>query len=66
MKRLVSLCTVLTLVSACTTVNPYTGQTQTAKATWGTAIGAATGALIGSTKSGMGASNCHSSVNYFC
>lgn len=55
MKRLVSLCAVLTLVSACTTVNPYTGQTQTAKATWGTAIGAATGALIGSTDSSKGA-----------
>ena len=55
MKRLVSLCAVLTLVSACTTVNPYTGQTQTAKSTWGTAIGAATGALIGSTQSGKGA-----------
>ena len=51
MKKLVYLCTVLTLVSACTTVNPYTGQTQTAKSTWGTAIGAATGALIGSTRS---------------
>ena len=55
MKHLVSLCAVLTLVSACTTVNPYTGQTQTAKSTWGTAIGAATGALIGSTQSGKGA-----------
>ena len=55
MIRLVSLCAVLTLVSACTTVNPYTGQTQTAKATWGTAIGAATGALIGSTDSSKGA-----------
>ena len=55
MKHLMSLCAVLTLVSACTTINPYTGQTQTAKATWGTAIGAATGALIGSTQSGKGA-----------
>lgn len=55
MKKLVSLCTVLTLVSACTTINPYTGQTQTAKSTWGTAIGAATGALIGSTQSSKGA-----------
>ena len=55
MKNLVSLGAVLTLLSACTTVNPYTGQTQTAKATWGTAIGAATGALIGSTDSSKGA-----------
>lgn len=51
MKKFVSLCAILSLVSACTTVNPYTGQTQTSKATWGTAIGAATGALIGSTQS---------------
>ncbi len=55
MKKLVSLGAILALVSACTTVNPYTGQTQTAKATWGTAIGAATGALIGSTRSSEGA-----------
>jgi outer membrane protein OmpA-like peptidoglycan-associated protein len=55
MKKLVSLCAILSLVSACTTVNPYTGQTQTAKSTWGTAIGAATGALIGSTQSSKGA-----------
>lgn len=39
------------MVSGCTTVNPYTGQTQTAKSTWGTAIGATAGALLGSTKS---------------
>jgi outer membrane protein OmpA-like peptidoglycan-associated protein len=55
MKKLVSLCAILSLVSACTTINPYTGQTQTAKSTWGTAIGAATGALIGSTQSSKGA-----------
>lgn len=55
MKKTVSILVVLGLVAGCTTVNPYTGQTQTAKATWGTAIGAATGALIGSTKSSEGA-----------
>ena len=55
MKKTISIFAVLTLVSACTTVNPYTGQTQTAKSTWGTAIGAATGALIGSTQSSEGA-----------
>ena len=55
MKKTVSILVVLGLVAGCTTVNPYTGQTQTAKATWGTAIGAATGALIGSTQSSEGA-----------
>ena len=45
-------------LTACTTTNPYTGQTQTSKAVWGTAIGAATGAATGalvSKKSGKGA-----------
>ena len=55
MKKVISLCAILSLLSACTTVNPYTGQTQTSKATWGTALGAATGALIGSTQSSTGA-----------
>lgn len=55
MKKTISIFAVVALVSACTTVNPYTGQTQTAKSTWGTAIGAATGALIGSTQSSEGA-----------
>ena len=55
MKKLASLLALGALVSACTTVNPYTGQTQTAKATWGTAIGATAGALIGSTQSSEGA-----------
>jgi outer membrane protein OmpA-like peptidoglycan-associated protein len=35
------------LVSACTTVNPYTRETQTSKATKGAAIGAAAGAVVG-------------------
>lgn len=34
------------LLGACTT-NPYTGESQTAKAVWGTGIGAATGAATG-------------------
>ena len=55
MKKTVSVLAILALMTGCTTMNPYTGQTQTAKATWGTAIGAATGALIGSTKSSTGA-----------
>lgn len=32
---------------ACTTINPYTGETQTSKAASGAAIGAAVGALVG-------------------
>jgi len=55
MKKIVSICVLTALVSGCTTVNPYTGQTQTAKSTWGTAIGATTGALIGSRNSSEGA-----------
>lgn len=55
MKKVISLCAILSLLSACTAVNPYTGQTQTSKTTWGTALGAATGALIGSTQSSTGA-----------
>ena len=35
------------LVQACSTVNPYTGESQTAKATTGSAIGALAGALLG-------------------
>lgn len=38
---------VLALAAACTTVNPYTNEQQTSKATKGAAIGAATGAVIG-------------------
>lgn len=55
MKKTVSIFAALALVAGCTTVNPYTGQTQTAKSTWGTAIGATAGALIGSTQSSEGA-----------
>ena len=55
MKKLFALLMVVGLVAGCTTVNPYTGQTQTAKSTWGTAIGATTGALIGSRNSSEGA-----------
>ena len=55
MKKLFALFAVLATLAGCTTVNPYTGQTQTAKSTWGTALGATTGALIGSTQSSKGA-----------
>ena len=51
MKKIVSIFALTALISGCTTVNPYTGQTQTAKATWGTAIGTTAGALLGSTQS---------------
>ena len=55
MKKTISILALLSFVSACTTINPYTDQTQTAKSTWGTAIGATAGALIGSTQSSEGA-----------
>lgn len=55
MKKTISILAVLALITGCTTVNPYTGQAQTAKSTWGTAIGATTGALIGSSHSSTGA-----------
>lgn len=51
MKKIIPVMLLTALVSGCTTVNPYTGQTQTAKSTWGTAIGATAGAVLGSTKS---------------
>ena len=48
MKKLmiVGLCSAMAL-AACQTANPYTGQAQTSKTTWGAGIGAATGAAIG-------------------
>lgn len=55
MKKAISVFVLTAIVAGCTTVNPYTGQTQTAKSTWGTAIGATAGALIGSTQSSKGA-----------
>lgn len=58
MKKTISILALTALISGCTTVNPYTGETQTSKAVWGTAIGAATGAATGalvSKKSGTGA-----------
>ncbi len=54
MKKLVSVFAILAL-TACTTVNPYTGQSQISKSTWGTAIGTTAGALIGSRNSSEGA-----------
>lgn len=47
MKKLLSLLVLTAILAGCTTVNPYTGQTQTSKAVWGTAIGTAAGAGVG-------------------
>lgn len=47
MKKLLSIMAIVSMLSACATVNPYTGEAQTSKAVWGTAIGAATGAATG-------------------
>lgn len=47
MKNFFSVMAMISLLSACATVNPYTGEAQTSKAVWGTAIGAATGAATG-------------------
>ncbi len=47
MKKICSLLVICAFVAGCTTVNPYTGESQTAKSVWGTAIGAATGAATG-------------------
>ena len=47
MKKFIVFATSVSLLAACTTVNPYTGQAQTSNAVWGTAIGAATGAATG-------------------
>ncbi len=58
MKKIALFMAMAGMMAACTTTNPYTGQTQTSKAVWGTAIGAATGAATGalvSKKSGKGA-----------
>lgn len=58
MKKSVCFVMAAALMAGCTTVNPYTGETQTSKAIWGSAIGAATGAATGalvSKHSGTGA-----------
>ncbi|MCZ6879801.1 MAG: glycine zipper domain-containing protein, partial [Gammaproteobacteria bacterium] len=38
---------VAVIVAGCETINPYTGETQTSKATKGALIGAAAGAVVG-------------------
>ena len=52
MKKLLVFGIVSAFLAGCTTVNPYTGQAQTSKAVWGTAIGAATGAATGALVAG--------------
>ncbi len=47
MKKLVLAASIAALLAGCTTTNPYTGQSQTSKAVWGTAIGTAAGAATG-------------------
>jgi outer membrane protein OmpA-like peptidoglycan-associated protein len=47
-----SLCASLALLAGCSTVNPYTGQTETSGATIGTASGALGGAAIGALAGG--------------
>lgn len=46
-RRLAALLSGLALLSGCSTVNPYTGESQTAKATIGAGLGAAAGAVAG-------------------
>ncbi len=45
--RVLAAVTLVAFASGCSTINPYTGQTQMSKAAGGAAIGAATGAIIG-------------------
>lgn len=52
MKKFLSFIILAAFLAGCTTVNPYTGETQTSKAVWGTAIGTAAGAATGALVSG--------------
>ena len=47
MKKIAIFVAATAVLAGCTTVNPYTGQSQTSKAVWGTAIGTAAGAATG-------------------
>ncbi len=47
MKKFAYFATAEAFLAGCTTLNPYTGQNQTSKAVWGTAIGTAAGAATG-------------------
>ncbi|HEU5282159.1 MAG TPA: OmpA family protein [Gammaproteobacteria bacterium] len=46
--KLVSSASLALMLTACTTVNPYTGQNQVSRSTIGAGIGTATGAVLGS------------------
>jgi len=52
MKKFIVFAASVSLLAACATINPYTGEAQTSKAVWGTAIGAATGAATGALVAG--------------
>lgn len=47
MKKALPLLLAGAMLTACTTTNPYTGEQQTSKLVWGTAIGTAAGAATG-------------------
>lgn len=58
-KRFVTVFAIMIAVSvssmpACTTINPYTGEKQTSKATEGSAIGGVVGAILGAATAGKG------------
>ncbi len=58
-KNVITILTVTLVVSslsmpACTTINPYTGEKQTSKATGGAAIGGALGAILGAATASKG------------
>jgi outer membrane protein OmpA-like peptidoglycan-associated protein len=50
--RIISLCFALVVVSSCATVNPYTEEKQTSKATEGATIGGIAGAILGAATAG--------------
>ena len=47
MKKTLPIILAVSMLAGCTTINPYTGETQTSKAVWGTGLGAAAGAATG-------------------
>ena len=52
MKQFATFALMAAFLAGCTTTNPYTGQSQTSKAVWGTAIGTAVGAGTGALVAG--------------
>ncbi|MBO7066360.1 MAG: OmpA family protein [Alphaproteobacteria bacterium] len=47
MKKSLPILLAVAMLAGCTTVNPYTGEQQTSKLVWGTALGTAAGAATG-------------------